>query len=40
MAKDKASIKAEVVRVVPHFKSKRHMPTLDHTVPINVPLED
>lgn len=40
LAADKAAIKAEVERVVPHFLGRgRFIPTLDHTVPPNVPLE-
>lgn len=41
LAVDKASIRAEVERVVPYFvRSGHYIPTLDHTVPINVPLEN
>jgi uroporphyrinogen decarboxylase len=41
LAKDRASIRTEVQRVVPHFlESRRFIPTLDHTVPPDVPLDN
>ena len=41
LAKDKESIEAELERVMPYLlKSGRFIPTLDHTVPINVPFEN
>jgi uroporphyrinogen decarboxylase len=39
LAKDKQAIEREVNRVVPFFReSGRFIPTLDHTIPIDVPL--
>jgi uroporphyrinogen-III decarboxylase len=41
LAKDRDSIKKEVKRVVPFFLERgRFIPTLDHTVPPDVPLEN
>ena len=41
LAGDRGSIKREVDRVLPFFRERgRFIPTLDHTVPPNVPLEN
>ena len=41
LAKDRRAIEAEVARVLPAFvESGRFIPTLDHTIPIDVPLDN
>ena len=41
LARDRAAIRAEVERVVPHFLSRGlFIPTLDHTAPPNIPFEN